>query len=106
MQHSGPVPPWNQSEKAARKSWHMSCSTGVEMQGKTCCPCSREISDFDHATGMGKGAHAQRSHASITVKHSPSTVIWFEELVEICWDSFSSPVYPVLKRPDERTVTM
>lgn len=81
-------------------------TTGVEMIGKTCCPCSREISDFDPATGRGKGAHAQRSAISITVRHAETTMIWFEDLVEICWKSYSSPVYPVLKRPDERTVTM
>lgn len=80
-------------------------TTGVEVQGKTCCPCSREISDFDHETGKGKGAHAQRSTINLTIKHSTDTMLWFEELIAICAKSFSSPVYPVLKRPDEKAVT-
>lgn len=80
--------------------------TGVIIQGKTCCPCSKEISDFDATTGRGKGAHAQRSTISMLARHSPTTTLWFEELVHAAWRSFSSPIYPVLKRPDERAVTM
>jgi len=80
--------------------------TGVEVQGKTCCPCSREISDFNAATGMGKGAHAQRSKISVLVQHEPDKVVWFEMLVHAAWRAFSHPIYPVLKRPDERAVTM
>ena len=32
--------------------------------------------------------------------------MWIEELVEVGERSGSSPVYPLLKRPDERHVTM
>jgi GTP cyclohydrolase I len=88
------------------KNGVLSTSTGVIMEGKTCCPCSREISEYNAADGRGKGAHAQRSTAKIIVRHHPSVTVWFEDLVEIAWKSFSSPVYPVLKRPDERAVTM
>ncbi len=35
----------------------------------------------------------------------PSTV-WIEELVEVAESSASAPVYPLLKRTDERYVTM
>lgn len=80
--------------------------TGIEVHGKTCCPCSREISDFDHATQRGKGAHAQRSTVQIMVSHPRRQLIWFEHLVHVAWNAFSSPVFPVLKRPDERLVTM
>ncbi len=80
--------------------------TGVTVEGKTCCPCSKEISDYDPATGRGKGAHAQRSKITMEVTHLPDVTIWFESLVEIAWRAFSQPVYPVLKRPDERHVTM
>lgn len=82
------------------------CRTGIEVEGKTCCPCSKEISDYDHGTGRGKGAHAQRSRINIEVKHLPGVTVWFESLVHIAWRAFSQPVYPVLKRPDERHVTM
>jgi len=33
-------------------------------------------------------------------------LIWFEELIAIAEQSASAPVYPLLKRADERHVTM
>ena len=33
-------------------------------------------------------------------------IIWLEDLVEVAEKSASAPVYPLLKRPDERHVTM
>src|SRR5262249_10232257 len=66
------------------------------------CPCSKEISDY--------GAHNQRGYISIDVKGKPVTsvnnIIWIEELVEIAERSASAPVYPLIKRPDERQITM
>jgi len=82
--------------------------TGIDIEGKTCCPCSREISEYDPATGKGKGAHAQRGRSQIRVFHSPFRApffLWFEDLVEIAWRAYSSPVYSVLKRVDEKHVT-
>lgn len=80
--------------------------TGIEILGKTCCPCSREISGYDHATGTGKGAHAQRGKITVMACHKPGELVWFEELARAAWEAFSQPVYPVLKRPDEAHVTM
>jgi GTP cyclohydrolase IB len=69
---------------------------------KTLCPCSKEISDY--------GAHNQRGHVTIEVKPKMSKKgwawIWIEELVEVAEKSASAPVYALLKRPDERHVTM
>lgn len=66
------------------------------------CPCSKAISDY--------GAHNQRSHITIQVRPcAPSSgqdAIWFEELIGIAEAAASCPVFPVLKRPDERHVTM
>ena len=63
------------------------------------CPCSREISDY--------GAHNQRGHVKLEVRNAPNTdVIWIEDLVAIAEKSASAPVYPLLKRADERFVTM
>jgi GTP cyclohydrolase I len=67
------------------------------------CPCSKEISDY--------GAHNQRGHVSIEVRTArvpgqDSGFIWIEELVEVAEQSASAPVYPLLKREDERHVTM
>lgn len=81
-------------------------STTVVVNGKTVCPCSREISEYDEETQKGKGAHAQRSEIVLAVAHHPSCFIPFEDLIAVAQKSFSSPVYPVLKRPDERHVTM
>jgi GTP cyclohydrolase IB len=69
----------------------------------TLCPCSKEISDY--------GAHNQRGYVTITVrtrkgKDGSWDFLWIEELVEIAEKSASAPIYPLLKRTDERHVTM
>lgn len=63
------------------------------------CPCSKAISD--------RGAHNQRGHITIDVKPAEHpTDLWFDELIGIAEAAASSPVYALLKRPDERHVTM
>lgn len=69
----------------------------------TLCPCSKEISDY--------GAHNQRGYVTLEVspKEKPEggwELIWIEELIEVAEKSGSAPVYALLKRPDERHVTM
>ncbi len=59
------------------------------------CPCSKEISE--------RGAHNQRS--IITIKARTVELVWLEELIEIAEKAASSPVYALLKRPDEKAVT-
>jgi GTP cyclohydrolase IB len=67
------------------------------------CPCSKAIADY--------GAHNQRGEVTIEVRPRPSVdggaaMIWIEELIQVAESSASSPVYALLKRPDERHVTM
>ncbi len=66
------------------------------------CPCSKAISDY--------GAHNQRGLITIEVwphqRDGEFELIWIEELIVIAESSASSPVYPLLKRADERHVTM
>lgn len=63
------------------------------------CPCSKAISD--------RGAHNQRGRITIEVELTdPQEGLWFDELIDIAEKSASSPVYALLKRPDERHVTM
>jgi GTP cyclohydrolase I len=67
------------------------------------CPCSRAISDY--------GAHNQRGAITISVRVGDDPdgephLVWIEELVELAERSASAPVFPLLKRPDERHVTM
>jgi GTP cyclohydrolase I len=68
----------------------------VEVPVTSLCPCSKEISEY--------GAHNQRGHVSIEVRSS--ALIWIEELIEVAESAASAPVYPLLKRVDERYVTM
>lgn len=101
------------SGAVAQMGFH--CRIVGEMKGDACdlqlevkvpvtslCPCSKEISDF--------GAHNQRGTISLAVcpmvKDGIPVPIWIEDLVAIAETSGSSPVYPLLKRADERHVTM
>ena len=76
-----------------------SLEVGVRVPVTSLCPCSKEISDY--------GAHNQRGYVDISVQSSTDgRVIWFEDLVEIAEQAGSAPIYPLLKRSDERLVTM
>jgi len=75
----------------------------VRVPVSTLCPCSKEISDY--------GAHNQRGYVTISVRTNKKVdgswdFVWIEELVEIAESSASAPIYPLLKRSDERHVTM
>ncbi len=59
------------------------------------CPCSKEISEA--------GAHNQRS--LVTIKARYEGFMWLEELITIAEGAASCPVYPLLKRRDEKFVT-
>jgi GTP cyclohydrolase I len=61
----------------------------------TVCPCSKEISDY--------GAHNQRG--LVSVKVNPTGELGFEQLIQAIEASGSAPLYPVLKREDEKFVT-
>ncbi len=75
----------------------------VSVPVSTLCPCSKMISDY--------GAHNQRGYVTISVRMQRDAaqewqMIWIEELIEIAEKSASAPIYPLLKRTDERFVTM
>ena len=61
----------------------------------TLCPCSKEISDY--------GAHNQRAYAKIEIE--ANEMVWLEELAALADASASTPLYGLLKRPDEKFVT-
>ena len=76
---------------------------GVTVPVTSLCPCSKAISDY--------GAHNQRGTIEIIVRgegaeRGEPALSWIEELVEIAEQSASAPVYALLKREDERHVTM
>jgi GTP cyclohydrolase I len=67
------------------------------------CPCSKAISDY--------GAHNQRGYLTIEAdlavdEDDQVATIWLEDLIEAAEASASSPIFPLLKRADERHVTM
>jgi GTP cyclohydrolase I len=75
----------------------------VEVPVTSLCPCSKAISDY--------GAHNQRGSIRLRVRPlrdrcRKPRMIWLEELIEMAEASCSAPLYPLLKRPDERHVTM
>ncbi|WP_018963861.1 GTP cyclohydrolase FolE2 [Coprothermobacter platensis] len=59
----------------------------------TLCPCSKDISDF--------GAHNQRADVTVSWRGN----LWIEDVVSLVEGSASQPLYPLLKRPDEKYVT-
>lgn len=76
---------------------------GVRIPVTSLCPCSKAISEY--------GAHNQRGYVTVEVRTrlggGPTPeLVWIEELVEYAESSASAPLYPLLKREDERHVTM
>jgi GTP cyclohydrolase I len=61
----------------------------------TLCPCSKEISAY--------GAHNQRGYVSLRIE--PTGMLWLEDVIDLVESVASAPLYPVLKRPDEKYVT-
>ncbi len=70
---------------------------GVEVPVTTLCPCSKEISD--------NGAHNQRAFIRVRVSYDEDKHIWIEDLIDMVESCASCPVYPLLKREDEKFVT-
>lgn len=75
----------------------------VEVPVTSLCPCSRDISDY--------GAHNQRGFITFTIRTRKKSsgawdLVWIEELVGVAEKSASAPIYALLKRKDERHVTM
>ena len=70
---------------------------GTEVPVTTLCPCSKEISE--------NGAHNQRAFIRIRVSYDEDKHIWLEDLIDMVESCASCPVYPLLKREDEKFVT-
>lgn len=75
----------------------------VAVPVSTLCPCSKMISDY--------GAHNQRGYVTMSVRMNRDgkggwDMVWIEELIAVAEKSASAPIYPLLKRTDERFVTM
>ena len=79
----------------AEKAESFELYVSVEVPIHTLCPCSKEISAY--------GAHNQRAVAKVEI--CTKELVWIEELVTMAESGASSPIYPLLKRPDEKFVT-
>lgn len=75
-------------------------TTTVTTDVTTLCPCSKLISDY--------GAHNQRSRVSLSThgRNDSPYPVRAARLVQLIRNASSCPVYPVVKRPDERVITM
>jgi GTP cyclohydrolase I len=73
-------------------------SVGARIPVASLCPCSKEISDY--------GAHNQRGYVDIDVDCTQGNPIAIDELIAVAEAAASAPLYALLKRPDERFVTM
>jgi GTP cyclohydrolase FolE2 len=70
----------------------------IKVAAKALCPCSKAISD--------RGAHNQRSDLLLRLDFAPHTAVpSIASLLGLLESSASSPVYPLLKREDEKYVT-
>ncbi len=61
------------------------------------CPCSKEISAY--------GAHNQRCELKASVEFAPGCEAGVDELFSMLEKAASCPVFPTLKRADEKNVT-
>lgn len=73
----------------------------VQVPIATLCPCSKAISDF--------GAHNQRallvSDLTLKADHEAAPLLWIEDVVALADEAATCPVFPLLKRADEKWVT-
>ncbi|WLW55209.1 GTP cyclohydrolase I FolE2 [Streptomyces sp. YU58] len=74
--------------------------TSVTTEVTSLCPCSKAISDY--------GAHNQRSRVTLSVTGHGDTPYPFgvQQAVRLLERCASAPVVPLVKRPDERALTM
>lgn len=77
---------------------HMEFTMAINVPFTSLCPCSKEISKY--------GAHNQRGLMRVKVKFgSDKQSISIEDLAAIMEQQASCPIYPLLKREDEKYVT-
>ncbi|MEM9073761.1 MAG: GTP cyclohydrolase FolE2 [Myxococcota bacterium] len=81
----------------------LSLTLGAVVPVTSLCPCSKAISDY--------GAHNQRGYVHLDVTpridaQGTAAPLTIADLVRVAEENASAPVYPLLKRPDERHVTM
>lgn len=79
------------------KGQEMAFKLGVNVPFTSLCPCSKEISKY--------GAHNQRGLMRASLQYKRDMIVYIEDLVELMENEGSCPIYPLLKREDEKYVT-
>ena len=79
---------------------------GVEVIGMTACPCGQQtVTEMLGYTGeLPVMTHNQRNVCTLVLELPEVFSIDADELIDIVEDSFSSPTFELLKRPDEGQV--
>jgi GTP cyclohydrolase FolE2 len=68
-------------------------SLGISVNGALACPCSKEM--------CGGLTHNQRGNLSVEIDASEGNTD-VSDIVNVCRESFSSPTFSILKRPEEK----
>ena len=83
---------------AKNSSGKMPFMMTVKIPVTSLCPCSKEISEY--------GAHNQRSMISVKINYDgQKTALDIRDIVSLIEAQASCPLYPLLKREDEKYVT-
>ncbi len=102
----------------------------INVVASTVCPCSRSMSLLENlkngelkddnirvhqvlkdrsivslGSNVGMGAHNQRSNIRVRLIAKENEMVWLEDLIDLVEAQASAPVFPILKRPDEKWVT-
>lgn len=64
-----------------------------------------DVSHIEVAQQVGMGAHNQRSNIRVNLLCAPGEIVWIEDIIDLVEAQASAPVYPILKRADEKFVT-
>ncbi len=83
-------------------------TVGVMVTGMTACPCAQQTVTeiLEYEGDMLVMSHNQRNVVTITMTMPEDVTIEADELIDIAQDSFSSPTFELLKRPDEGQVVI
>lgn len=81
---------------------------GVQVTGMTACPCAQQTVTemLEYSGDMPVMSHNQRNVVTIMVTMPEDVSIEADDLIDIALDSFSSPTFELLKRPDEGQVVI
>ena len=79
---------------------------GVEVIGMTACPCGQQTVTemLDIKSEHPVMTHNQRNICNLVMEYGEDVEIEADDLIDIVEDSFSSPTFELLKRPDEGQV--